>query len=112
MGYDDYYADIPDAFGAGPEQILVDHRDRISSGLPVLDIGCGQGRNALYLAAEGHEVHAIDPSQVAVDVVAEAARARALMLTARCAGYADFLGEGPYAAVLVFGLLQILTRDE
>src|SRR5438552_1798637 len=40
---------------------------------PVIDIGCGTGENALYLASRGHEVTGVDLVPRAV----EAARAKA-----------------------------------
>ena len=33
----------------------------------VLDLGCGQGRNAIWLARQGHDVTAIDVSDVAIE---------------------------------------------
>ena len=33
---------------------------------PVLDLGCGQGRNAVWLARQGHTVTGIDQSHVAI----------------------------------------------
>jgi len=34
---------------------------------PVLDVGCGTGENALYLAALGHEVIGVDLARAAID---------------------------------------------
>lgn len=34
-----------------------------------LDLGCGTGRNAIYLASKGWQVTAVDYSQVAIDTV-------------------------------------------
>lgn len=42
--------------------------------LRVLDLGCGTGRNALYLAEEGAEVVGIDISQTAIDMAQTRAR--------------------------------------
>jgi len=39
----------------------------------VLDLGCGQGRNAIWLALEGHEVTAVDLSDIAIDQARRAA---------------------------------------
>ena len=38
-----------------------------------LDIACGLGRNALYLAAQGWDVTAVDASRVALDLLSERA---------------------------------------
>ena len=38
-----------------------------------LDIACGLGRNALYLAAQGWDVVAVDYSRVALDILSERA---------------------------------------
>jgi cyclopropane fatty-acyl-phospholipid synthase-like methyltransferase len=44
----------------------------------VLDIGCGTGENALYLASRGHEVWGIDFVPVAIERATEKARQRGL----------------------------------
>lgn len=68
--WDDFYADrsrrIP-FFAAKPDENLVSH---VEAGLltpgRALDLGCGPGRNALYLASQGFEVDAVDLSSEAV----------------------------------------------
>ncbi len=53
-------------FGVEPNQFVAAHL----SGLPpgrVLDLGSGQGRNAVWLAMQGHRVTAIDLSPVATE---------------------------------------------
>jgi len=42
----------------------------------VLDMGCGTGENALYLASRGHEVLAIDTSTTAIEVARSKGRQR------------------------------------
>lgn len=42
----------------------------------VLDVGCGTGENALYLAARGHEVLGVDAAPVAIDRATAKARDR------------------------------------
>lgn len=48
-----------------------------------LDLACGAGRHALFLAARGFEVTAVDASPVAVEMVRERARERELTIDAR-----------------------------
>ncbi|MFE2130936.1 class I SAM-dependent methyltransferase [Streptomyces amritsarensis] len=68
--WDRFYADrsrpVP-FFVAKPDENLAAYLDQglIAPGR-VLDLGCGPGRNALYLASHGFEVDAVDLSGVAV----------------------------------------------
>ena len=48
------------------DQIL---RGRITRGMPILDAGCGEGRNLVYLLRSGCDVWAIDRSAEAVERV-------------------------------------------
>ena len=47
----------------------------------VLDVGCGTGENALYLAAQGHEVWGIDFTPIAIQKAEEKAAQRNLHAT-------------------------------
>jgi tellurite methyltransferase len=44
-------------------------KGRISTGMRILDAGCGSGRNLVYLLREGYEVYAADSDAQAVDNV-------------------------------------------
>src|SRR5688500_4675852 len=44
-------------------------RGRITLGMRILDAGCGEGRNLVYLMREGFDVHGIDQSAQAVDAI-------------------------------------------
>lgn len=50
-----------------------------------LDLACGPGRNALYLAEHGWRVTAVDGSRVAIDLLLARARERKLTLDAQVA---------------------------
>jgi cyclopropane fatty-acyl-phospholipid synthase-like methyltransferase len=47
-------------------------------GREVLDVGCGVGEQALFLAARGHVVCGVDPSEVAIALAQKQARRRQL----------------------------------
>ncbi|MFJ8106290.1 class I SAM-dependent methyltransferase [Streptomyces sp. NPDC096132] len=76
--WDGFYADrskpVP-FFVAKPDENLVSYLDRglIAPGR-ALDLGCGPGRNALYLASRGFEVDAVDLSPTAVAWAEDRAR--------------------------------------
>jgi adenylylsulfate kinase-like enzyme/SAM-dependent methyltransferase len=42
-------------------------RDAIKPGSKLLEVGCGNGRDAMFFSREGHSVSALDPSASAID---------------------------------------------
>lgn len=52
-------------------------RGRIAPGMRVVDMGCGTGRNLVYLLREGYDVHATDHDPEAVATVRALARSLA-----------------------------------
>lgn len=77
--WDGFYADRSRAvpfFAVKPDESLVSYLERglVAPRGRALDLGCGPGRNALYLAASGFEVDAVDLSGAAVDWAEERAR--------------------------------------
>ncbi len=69
--WDGFYADrdkpVP-FFVAKPDENLVSYVERglIPAGGRALDLGCGPGRNSLYLASLGYDVDAVDLSPTAI----------------------------------------------
>jgi 2-polyprenyl-3-methyl-5-hydroxy-6-metoxy-1,4-benzoquinol methylase len=53
-------------FGKKPAKFLASNYDFIPSGARVLDVGMGEGRNAVFLARKGYKVLGVDISSVAV----------------------------------------------
>jgi tellurite methyltransferase len=79
---------------------------------PVLDVACGRGRNALWLAARGYRVHGVDASEAAI--------AYALGRAPGAGGRARFevrdleeegLPSGSWGAALVFHYLDRALFD-
>lgn len=113
MSYDSLYTDAADYFGAEPEKMLVDHVHLLDPSAPILDVGCGQGRNALYLAREGRRVLAIDPSRAAIEAVSRVAGDDNLPLEAHVCGFEECrVAAGSLAGVLLFGIIQILEWEK
>ena len=44
-------------------------RGRIAPGMRVLDVGCGSGRNLVYLLRSGYELCGVDPDPGAIEAV-------------------------------------------
>ncbi|NJQ07512.1 class I SAM-dependent methyltransferase [Streptomyces lonarensis] len=113
--WDSFYTDrsrpVP-FFVAKPDENLAAHLDRglITPGR-ALDLGCGAGRNALYLASHGFEVDAVDLSPVAVAWAEERARRADVTVRLLC-GDAFTLPatalSGPYDLVVDSGFFHHL----
>jgi SAM-dependent methyltransferase len=93
-------ADKP-GFNSQPNAFLVE----ISKNLPkgrALDVGMGQGRNALYLAEQGWEVTGFDPADQAVAAAETEAKRRNLRLTTEVVGSEAFnWGSGKWDLVVL-----------
>ena len=61
----------------GPTALVVETVERISPGVAI-DLACGAGRHAIYLAEKGWQVTAVDGSETAIDLAARRAAARNL----------------------------------
>ena len=113
MDYDQEYQEQENYFGSQPSPLLARFMDHIREGNRILDIGIGQGRNALPLARRGFSVTGLDTSTVAINTVRDRARQEKLPISLWHGSYQDFEPAGdPYGAVLAFGLLQTLSRRE
>ena len=62
---------------SAPSLLIVHWADRLPTGR-ALDLACGNGRNALYLAERGFDVDAVDIAQPALKLVQDTARERGL----------------------------------
>jgi SAM-dependent methyltransferase len=121
--WDERYAQTELVWGAPPNNTVVEHiyglerRAPLQAATPegeapelprALDLACGEGRNALWLATHGWQVHAVDYSQVGIDkgrtVASRLSRSVRHRISWQCADVTD-LDEaeitGPFELVLM-----------
>lgn len=90
MPFDSLAATYDDAFGTSPLGRLFRFRlaERVMSQAPpparVLDIGCGTGEDALWLARQGYVVHGIDESSGMIEMAQAKAVRSASSATFQC----------------------------
>lgn len=77
----------------------------------VLDVGCGQGRDALFLAKLGYDVTGIDASQLGISQMLAAAKARHLTLNGIVADFYDFDFSQTYDVVVLNSILHFHKKD-
>jgi SAM-dependent methyltransferase len=110
-GYDDGYQKCPCFWGREPgslvERLVYELRNDLK-GLKVLDVGCGEGKNSIYLAEHGATVRAIDVSQYALTNAKQTWR-EPLPVTWECADVVTLpLPVDAYDIVIAYGLLHCL----
>lgn len=86
--YDRVYA-APPEFNTSPNQLLVEAVRDVPPG-KALDVGMGQGRNSLFLAARGWDVTGFDVAEVGLEKARTQAAASGLRITAVHASDEEF----------------------
>ncbi len=111
--WDARFAEPGYAYGTEPNHFLVEVAGRIPPG-PVLSLGEGEGRNAVYLAGLGYDVTAVDASAVGLAKAAALAAERGVRLTTMVADLADFRIEpGAWSGVVsIFVHLSPALRSQ
>jgi SAM-dependent methyltransferase len=93
-----------------PAAWLVDHLDLLSPEGRVLDVACGRGRHALFLAAAGFRVTAVDRDADAIHDLRAVARERGLDVEAEVLDLETTpppdLGHARYDAIVVVNYLH------
>lgn len=72
--WDKRYSKRAYVYGKSPAKFLAENYDYLSPESQVLDMGMGEGRNAVFLAQKGHQVTGIDISSVAITKAKNLAR--------------------------------------
>jgi SAM-dependent methyltransferase len=94
-----------------PSALLVQYARHARPG-PALDVACGAGRNALFLAEQGFTVDAVDISDVGLQRLQSTARQRELKVRSHCLDLMDepeLPGEAYNLIVMVRFVAQSLT---
>ncbi|EGV18851.1 SAM-dependent methyltransferase [Thiocapsa marina] len=87
--WNERYAEDDFAYGTAPNDFLVEQAGRLPEG-QVLCLAEGEGRNAVWLAARGHTVTAMDGSAVGLEKAHRLAAERGVRIETRCSDLAHF----------------------
>src|SRR4051794_25298669 len=78
--WDQRYSAAGYVYGTEPNDFLAARVDAIPPG-PVMELGCGEGRNAVFLAGRGYAVTAVDQSSAGLRKAERLAAERGVSLT-------------------------------
>ena len=105
-----YQDDGADAFGR-PSSEIVSLAERLPEAASVLDAGCGEGRNARFLAARGFRVDAFDVSAAGIDKLTRMAARDGLHVNAWTDDLNTFRYSRCYDLIISHGVLHLLERE-
>jgi tellurite methyltransferase len=79
--------------------------------LKLLDIGCGEGRNAVFFARNGYQVTAFDASPNGVEKARQLASEAGVTIEAFVANINDFQLDRPFDVLFSTGVLQYIPPE-
>ena len=110
--YINFYGKTPDASSYGePVKVVQMIPDALSSG-SVLDLGAGDGRNAIYLAEHRFDVTAVDLSEAGLEKLKRLANTRGVSVHTAQHDLSSWSIDRDYDAVLAIVILQHLQEAD
>lgn len=109
--YEKVYKEQRHALGK-PTQSFLDFFDQYDlQAVDVLDVGCGQGRDSLFIARQGHRVVGVDISPSGLDQLLEEAQAEGLNVEGVVADLRNFEPTDAYDLVVIDRTLHMLAES-
>ena len=109
--YDKLYESTPDALGDPTQRIVDFFAKNAPPPKTVLDIGCGQGRDALFLGRLGYDVTGIDLSPHGIADLNAAATREGLQVRGEVADITTYHPLTQFDVVLIDRTLHMLSEE-
>ena len=109
--YEKHYQESPNVCGPPFPEFVAFFERYNKTRAKVLDLGCGQGRDALFIARMGHQVVGVDISKTGITQMLEEAQREGLAV---CGVVADVVGYQPsekYDVIILDRVLHLLKED-
>ena len=111
--WDQKYSNSSYVFGKTPAKFLAANYHYIAAGAHVLDMGMGEGRNAVFLAQKGYKVTGIDISSVAVRKARALSRELGVRIDTVVASMLDYkIPDATYDAIICFYYVERALHDK
>ena len=102
-----------DTFGGGkPSAAVLKVASKLSAGIKALDLGCGEGRDALYLASLGFQTSAIDISESGIEKLKYVAIKMGLDIDVSICDMRRYKFPHHFDLIVCQGCLHLIKREE
>ena len=110
--WEEAYKIVKSLWGLKPDHTLVDYANLIPKGA-VLDLGMGEGRNALFFAKMGYDVEGIDISQTAIERCIKGAKNANLKVKTEVGDLRKLdIPQGRYSLIIATWVLNFFKKTE
>lgn len=99
-------------FSKGPTLDIAEFSHIINIPSKILDVGCGEGRNSIFLAEKGHIVEGFDLSEAGIEKAILIAENKDLSIRFWTQDLTKFLFEKEYDVILSHGVLHLPEKDK
>lgn len=109
---DSYNDDSVSTFGDSPNSWLIEYFEYFDKTWRLLDVGCGDGIDSLYLANNGFKnIDAFDISKNAINKMARLAKANNLQVNGWAQDINEYKFDRSYDFIMSFGTLHFLKKE-
>jgi tellurite methyltransferase len=95
-----------------PSKEIIELADKMPKNSIVLDIGCGDGRNTLFLAQKGFKVDAFDISENGINKLKSLAKREKVTINAWVQDIAQYKFDKEYDFIVSHGVFHLLEREK
>ncbi|MEY8755395.1 class I SAM-dependent methyltransferase [Peribacillus frigoritolerans] len=107
------YRNVDSLWGFKPNGILSQYVEMLPENGEVLDVGIGEGRNALFFAAQGFVVEGIDISETAVERCLQLSKEHNLNVDAKIQDITSFeIEPNKYFLIILSNVLNFFPDNE
>ncbi len=95
-----------------PNKYVIKLASLLNKGSKILDLGCGEGRNTIFLAQEGFDLTAIDISKVAVDQMNHKLKQLGFNVEGSVCSIQDYDFNSKYDAIISTTVIHLLSKED
>ena len=113
MKYNNIYKQNQKVWGKEPNKLLQMIWQKAEPNSYFLDLGCGQGRDSIFMAQQGFKVVAVDESKEAISQLKENAKKENLEIEAVCQSVTDFkITKDKFCIINAYNIFQFLNKED
>lgn len=108
-----YKNDAVTTFGVKPNRAVETMWKTFDIGWSILDVGCGEGKNPIFLAENGFKnIDAFDISQAGIEKLKRIAQSKNLQVNAWVEDLTTYIFSKTYDVIISYGTLHFVEKDK